>query len=288
MSDNWTVFIVNDDPGALESLRWMVEQAAFRVKAFPSSRAFLDAYRPEVAGCLVLDVRMPEMDGLELQQTLRDRKICLPIIFMTANGDVLTYVRAFRGGAMAFMEKPINGEELLDHIERLIVQDKEQAPAAVPLHVPSTVPLHRLGEARQREQISRCNVARHLGIAVQDVRRQKRSTTDLPLSVLYKWAEVLELPVAELVEEPSDSLSSRLVHRARLVRVMKTAMSLLEQSGDPQTRQFAQTMVNQLIEVMPELRGYAEHAVGKRRSLDELGIAAERSLPDDIFTDRTD
>ena len=90
MTGNFTVFIVDDDPGALESLRWMIEQAGFRVKAFRSSREFLDSYRPEETGCLVLDVRMPEMDGLTLQETLRERKIRLPIIFITAYGDVPT------------------------------------------------------------------------------------------------------------------------------------------------------------------------------------------------------
>ncbi len=88
MAGKSTVFVVDDDPGALESLRWMLEQADYPVKAFRSSREFLDAYRAAERGCLVLDVRMPEMDGLALQQTLRDRKIRLPIIFMTAYGDV--------------------------------------------------------------------------------------------------------------------------------------------------------------------------------------------------------
>ena len=71
----------------------MIEQADFRVKAFSSGRQFLDSYRPGETGCLVLDVRMPEMDGLALQQTLRERKIRLPIIFLTAYGDVLTCAR---------------------------------------------------------------------------------------------------------------------------------------------------------------------------------------------------
>ena len=113
MTENSTVFVVDDDPGALESLRWMLEQADFRVKAFGSSREFLDSYHPEEKGCLVLDVRMPEIDGLALQQTLRDRKIRLPIIFMTAYGDVPTCACAFRGGAVDFLEKPVNDKVLL-------------------------------------------------------------------------------------------------------------------------------------------------------------------------------
>ena len=132
-------------------------------------------------------------------------------------------------------------------------------------------------------------MARALGITVEDVRRLECKTTDLPLSVLYKWAKVLELPVAELVEEPSGSFSTPLVNRARLTQVMKTAMAILEQSGDPPTARLAQTMVDQLITIMPELRGVGPwNAVGKRRSLDELGIAAERCLSEEIFMDFLD
>jgi len=123
MTDSSTVFVVDDDPGALESLRWMLEQADFRVKAFSSAQKFLDSCRAEERGCLVLDVRMPEMGGLELQQTLRDRKIRLPIIFMTAYGDVPTCARAFRAGAVDFLEKPVNDKVLLEHIEKLIAED---------------------------------------------------------------------------------------------------------------------------------------------------------------------
>ena len=166
---------------------------------------------------------------------------------------------------------------------------EEQTSAVVPIHVESALPLHRLGEARRQENISCCNVARHLGITVQDVRRQECNTMDLPLSVLHKWAKVLRLPVAELVEEPDDSLSTTLFNRAGLVRVMKTAMAILERAGDPQTKRFAQTMVDQLIEIMPELRGIgAWNAVGNRRRLDELGIAAERRFSDEDLMDAMD
>ena len=74
MSEGPTIFVVDDDPGALDSLRWMLEQADYPVKAFRSSREFLDGYREGKKGCLVLDVRMPEMDGLALQAELRDAR----------------------------------------------------------------------------------------------------------------------------------------------------------------------------------------------------------------------
>ena len=165
----------------------------------------------------------------------------------------------------------------------------EQIPVVVPIPLESALPLNRLGEARRQENVSLGSVARHLGITIQDVQRQERTTTDLPLSVLRKWAKVLGLPVTELVREPDDSLSTPLVTRASLVRVMKTAMALLERADNSRTKWLAQTMVDQLIEIMPELRGItAWHAEGKRRRLDELGVAAERRFSHEVFLDVVD
>lgn len=162
-------------------------------------------------------------------------------------------------------------------------------PAGVPVHVECALPLHRLGEARRQENVSRGTVARRLGITVEEVRRQECETTDLPLSVLYKWAKVLDQPVTELLQETGYSLSLPLFNRAHMALVMKTAMTILERAGDPRTKRLAQTMVDQLIEIMPELRGVdAWQIVGKRRRRDELGIAAERSLPDEVFRDVVD
>jgi transcriptional regulator with XRE-family HTH domain len=165
----------------------------------------------------------------------------------------------------------------------------EQTPAVVPSHVACALPLHRLGEARRQEEVSRRNVARYLGITIEDVRQQECQTTDLPLSLLHKWAKVLSLPVGELIEEPDASLPTPLRNRARLVRVMKTATAILEQTRDPRTKRLARSMIDQLTEIMPELRGIsAWHAVGRRRRLNELGIAAERCLSDEIFMDVAD
>ena len=165
----------------------------------------------------------------------------------------------------------------------------EQSPVVVPFHVDSAPPLHRLGESRRQEGVSLGSVARHLGITIEDVKRQECTSTDLPLSVLRKWAKVLGLPVTELIREPDDSRSTPLVNRASLVRVMKTAMALLERAGNSRTKWLAQTMVDQLIEIMPELRGIsAWHCEGKRRRLDELGMAAERCFSDELFRNVAD
>lgn len=145
-------------------------------------------------------------------------------------------------------------------------------------------PLHRLGEVRRSQGISRKTIARKLNVNIPEVVRQEEETCDLPLSALYMWQEVLGVPIGELLVEPQDALAQPMLLRAQLVRFMKTAVAICEQSGEKAIRLMAQNLANQLIEIMPELRGVcAWHAVGQRRKSDELGVAAQRSLPDDIF-----
>jgi two-component system, LuxR family, response regulator FixJ len=125
MANKSTVFVVDDDPGALRSLCWLIRQADLPVRAFRSGWEFLNSYRTHETGCLILDVRMPEMNGLEVQQRLGDHGIGLPIIFITAHGDVPTCRQAFRGGAFDFLEKPVDDEVLLDHIKKAFAQSEE-------------------------------------------------------------------------------------------------------------------------------------------------------------------
>ena len=126
MTDKPTIFVVDNDPGALRSLCWLIQQADLPVRAYRSGREFLESYRPEETGCLVLDVRMPEMDGLEVQQRLWQAGIELPIIFITAHGDVPTCAQAFKAGAFDFLEKPVDDEVLLDHIQEALARNAEQ------------------------------------------------------------------------------------------------------------------------------------------------------------------
>jgi two-component system response regulator TtrR len=135
MANKPTVFVVDDDPGALRSLCWLIQQADLPVRAFGSGREFLEWYRPQEAegGCLVLDVRMPEVGGLEVQQRLADDGIELPIIFISAHGDVPTCAQAFKAGAIEFLEKPLDGRLFLDHVRKALTrgaQQKRQGPAA--------------------------------------------------------------------------------------------------------------------------------------------------------------
>lgn len=120
MLDHQTVFIVDDDQAARESLRWLLESVGHRVRCHGSAREFLDAYDGTVPGCLVLDVRMPGMSGLELQSHLLQCDWCLPVIIVTGHGDVPMAVRAMKAGAVDFLQKPYNDQALLERIQRAL------------------------------------------------------------------------------------------------------------------------------------------------------------------------
>lgn len=150
-------------------------------------------------------------------------------------------------------------------------------------------PLHRLATVRRLQGISRRMLARRLKVDIAELRRQEEETSDLPLSVLCEWQKVLDVPIAELLIEPEDSLSHPLLQCAQLVRLMKTALALLEQADCKATRTLAQKLVDQLVAVMPDLQGIGPwNAVGKRRGLDELGVAALRTLSEDVFLNYLD
>jgi RNA polymerase sigma factor (sigma-70 family) len=126
MSDA-TVFIVDDDQAVARSLRWLIESIRLKVETYASAHDFLDAFDPSRRGCLVLDVRMPGISGLELQQRLAARRAYhLPILFITGHGDVQMAVRAVQAGAFDFVEKPFNDQDLLDRIQRAIAHDAAQ------------------------------------------------------------------------------------------------------------------------------------------------------------------
>jgi FixJ family two-component response regulator len=120
-----TVFIVDDEAAVAESLRWLIESVGLKAETFSNAGEFLAAYRPQRAGCLVLDVRMPAMSGLELQEQLNAQGISLPIIFVTGHGGVQTAVRALKGGAVDFIEKPFDDQRMLDLVHKAIALDAE-------------------------------------------------------------------------------------------------------------------------------------------------------------------
>jgi len=114
------VFVVDDDAAVRHGLRFMLRAAGYSVEAFPSAPSFLEDYDPRRVGCLLLDVQMPQMSGLELQQRLNIRGWRVPVIFITGHGTVALAIAAMKAGAFDFIEKPLREEALLDSIERAL------------------------------------------------------------------------------------------------------------------------------------------------------------------------
>lgn len=119
------VFVIDDDPAVRNALRFLLESVSMNVRTYASAAEFLQAYSVHMIGCVVLDIRMPGMSGLQLQQRLIKQPYALPIIFITGHGDVPLAVRAMQNGAMHFLEKPLDDQLLLDAINAALAQDKE-------------------------------------------------------------------------------------------------------------------------------------------------------------------
>lgn len=124
MATEATVFVVDDDAAMRESLRFLVESVGLDVETFERAEDFLERYDPELPGCLILDVRMPEVSGLELQERLAEYGSGLPIIMVTGYGDVPMAVRAMRNGAVDFIEKPFSDQHLIDRVQEAIARDR--------------------------------------------------------------------------------------------------------------------------------------------------------------------
>jgi two-component system response regulator FixJ len=115
-----TVFIIDDDEAVRDGLKWLIESVDLKAAAFTSAQEFLDRYTPGQPGCLLLDIRMPGMSGLALQQVLKSRSFDLPIIILTGHGTVQMAVDAMKAGAFDFIEKPFQNQRLLDRIHDAI------------------------------------------------------------------------------------------------------------------------------------------------------------------------
>jgi FixJ family two-component response regulator len=115
---SFVAFLVDDDNGVLTALARLLQAAGYKTQAYASPQLFLDSYDPNVPGCAILDLTMPGIDGLALQQRLSERGRAPPIIFLTGTGDIACSVRAMRAGAVDFLTKPVDGKQLLAAIER--------------------------------------------------------------------------------------------------------------------------------------------------------------------------
>ncbi|HUR21756.1 MAG TPA: response regulator transcription factor [Vicinamibacterales bacterium] len=122
-SNNAIVMVVDDDAGVRNAMRTLLKSVGLTSQLHASAHEFLSAYKPAQAGCLVLDIRMPGMSGLELQQELNVRGATIPVIFMTGHGDVPMAVEAMQHGAFDFLQKPFRDQDLLDRIQKAIARD---------------------------------------------------------------------------------------------------------------------------------------------------------------------
>lgn len=127
MSDNQIVYVIDDDDAARDSLQFLLETAGLRAKTFGAAAAFLRTLPQAAEGCVITDVRMPGMTGIELLKTLKARAFPLPVIVITGHGDIPLAVEAMREGAADFLEKPYDDNALLQSIDRAIAASKSAA-----------------------------------------------------------------------------------------------------------------------------------------------------------------
>ena len=123
------VYIVDDDEAVRASLRLLLKSVGIAAQAFASAQEFLACYDASKPGCLILDIRMPGMSGLELQQDLIMRGAIIPVIFITGHGDVPMAVEAMKNGAFDFLQKPFRDQELIDRVQRALAKDGENRVA---------------------------------------------------------------------------------------------------------------------------------------------------------------
>ena len=182
MSDK-AVFVVDDDAAVRQGLRFMLHPAGYSVEAFPSARSFLEDYDPRRGGCLLLDIQMPQISGLELQQRLNVRGWRIPVIFITGHGTVQLAIAAMKAGAFDFIEKPLREEALLDSIERALhwndrAYEERLERAALETRVALLTPRERevfeLVAAGEPNKI----IARRLGISFRTVELHRAHVTE--------------------------------------------------------------------------------------------------------------
>lgn len=184
------VYVVDDDQGMLDSTVWLFESVGLKAQPFTSGQAFLDVCDPAAPACVLLDVRMPGMGGLAVQEAMRAKGIDLPVIFVSGHADVPIVVRAFRGGALDFIEKPYNEQLLLDSVQRALSRQPVKATQRAQDEVKA-----RLGSLTPRERdillplvqgFSNREIAGQLGVSVK--------TVDLYRSRVMKRMQATSLP----------------------------------------------------------------------------------------------
>ena len=166
-----TVFVVDDEEPVGDSIAMLLRTVGLASRVYRDPRRFLEEYRPEQPGCLVLDVRMPQMGGLEVQKELARLNATLPIIFITGHGDVPMAVEAMRGGAIDFIQKPFNDDELIRRVQKALEQDARDR---------ELLQRHEEIERRWKELTSR---EREIADRIADGQANKKIAAELGISV---------------------------------------------------------------------------------------------------------
>jgi FixJ family two-component response regulator len=200
------VFLVDDDEAVRDAVALLLSASGLQVRAFASAESFLEFYQPQMPGCVLLDVRMPGMSGLKLQDVMLTNRITLPIIFITAHGNVPTAVNAIKKGALQFIEKPFDDERLLALVHEAIELDaRTRSEAAAGASIEAR--LHSLTR-RERQVLDKVlagrtsrEIARELFISVKTVDFHRgRIMQKLAISSLREL-----FPISSYLETRSDS-----------------------------------------------------------------------------------
>jgi FixJ family two-component response regulator len=195
------VFIVDDDDAVRESLVFLMKSVNQKAEAYGSAQEFLDSFNPDQAGCLLLDIRMPGMSGLELQSKLKELHSILPIIFITGHGDVPMAVKAIQAGAADFIQKPFRDQELLDRIQEVLTED-----ASI-----RTEKLERQEILQRIESLT----DREKEVMEQVVEGKANKVVAIDLNVSQRTVEIHRANVMEKMKAKSLAQLVRLVMRAR-------------------------------------------------------------------------
>ena len=168
------VYVVDDDQGMLDSTVWLLESVGLKALPFTSGQAFLDACDGDLPACVLLDVRMPGMGGLSVQEALRARGLEVPVIFVSGHADVPIVVRAFKAGACDFIEKPYNDQLLLDSVQAALesagrARQDDQALARVQARIDGLTPRERDVFVPLAQGLSNREIAERLGVSVKTV-----------------------------------------------------------------------------------------------------------------------
>lgn len=196
---NATIFIVDDEPAVRDSISMMIEQEGYQVTTFDSGEAFLSFYQQEVLGCVIVDVRMPSMSGLELQKLMVERQILLPIIFLTGHGDIPMSVDAIKSGAADFLTKPVTREKLLASIRPAIIESEKKLSQAASVNEAKSL-IDALTEREREVMVLAINgfpnkeIARRLNISHRTVEIHKSK-------IMHKTGAINLLDLASIAHE---------------------------------------------------------------------------------------